>query len=129
MEEIMSYEDREALKTKGWTLFSEAATIQGKALGLMWVIEGHYWRQREELDGNSKKKSLLRKLLPKKYSPGYELDIDHYTPHWLHSMRHLVPDDLQQHISENMGYKPVETKYLPDGHSLYDWELKENLKK
>lgn len=124
MEEIMSYEKREELKTKGWDLFTDAITLSGKALGLLYVIESHYWRQREELDHDSKKKSRLRKLLPTKYSPGYELDIDHYTRHWLHSMRHLVPEDMQKNLTEEMGYNPIATKYLPDGHSLYVWDEK-----
>ena len=118
-ETIVPYEKREAMKTEGWDAFNSATTPHGKAGGILRVIDAHYWRVREQLEGISTKKRFLKMIVPQKYSPGYELDIDHYTPHWLHANRKLIPPDVMEVLETQWGYKPVASKYLPDGMSLY----------
>lgn len=121
MEEIMLYNEREKIKKESWDDFRNAKTPYGKASALLNVIMSHYWRQREAIESDKYKKKHLKMVVPKKYSPGYELDIDHYTLHWLHSMRHLVPKEVLQVLEDQWGYKPVKSEYLPDGCTIYQW--------
>lgn len=118
-ERIIPYEEREKMKEEGWDHFNKATTPQGKASGILRVCEAHYWRQREVFEDDPKVKIHTRTVVPKKYSPGYILDIDHYTPHWMFSMRDKIPDDVMKALEDNWGYKPTKSKYLPDKHSLY----------
>lgn len=124
MERIIPYEEREEMKAEGWRAFGEAKTPHGKATGILRVIDAHYWRQREALEDDRLRRSHLKKVLPKKYYPGYTLDIDHYTPHWMHSMRDKIPEDVMKVLEDQWGYKPTPCPYLPDGHTIYVFEEK-----
>ena len=117
----MIYQEREELKKKSWEAFYKADSPHGKASAILGVIEAHYWRQREALEADKNKRKHLKMAWPKKYHPGYELDIDHYTLHWLHSMRHFVPKEAQKALSEQWGYEPLKSKYLPEGCTIYQW--------
>lgn len=119
MDKILNYEEREKIKQEGWKIFHEGTTPNAKACGLMRVIDSHYWRQRENLEFDSCRKGHTKLAVGKKYTPGYVLDIDHYTPHWLYSMRHMVPKEVMEYIEENWGYVPTECEYLLEGNTIY----------
>jgi hypothetical protein len=123
VERIVPYEEREKMKQEGWEAFSKATTPHGKAAGLLRVIDSHYWRQREAFEDDRLHKKHLRMVVPRKYSPGYTLDIDHYTPHWMHSMRDKIPDDVMEVLESQWGYKPEKSPYLPDGHTIYVFQV------
>lgn len=126
IERILPYDERENLKRVAWEAFHKSENEFGKASALLGVIEAHYWREREYLDFDRYKRKHLKMAVQKKYFPGYELDIDHYTLHWLHSMRHLVPKEVLFALKKQWGYEPVQSKYLPDGCTSYQWPEKEN---
>jgi hypothetical protein len=88
----------------------------------MRVIESHYWRQIENLEFDSCRKGHTKLVVGKKYSRGYVLEIDDYTPHWLHSMRHMIPKDVMDYIEENWHYIPTECEYLLEGNTIYTFE-------
>jgi hypothetical protein len=115
----LSYEEREKMKQEGWDFFTKAKTAHGKTHGLLRVVTAHYWRQREVFEEDRYAKKHLRMVLPKKYYPGYILENDHYTPHWIHSMRDKIPDDVMKVLEDQWGYKPTKSAYLPDGHTIY----------
>jgi hypothetical protein len=119
MEEIPTYEEREKIKKAGWDLVKGDNSIYMKSVGMLRVCESHYWRVREQLDGAPLERKYTRMAVGKKYSPGYVLDIDHYTPHWLHAMRESIPADIMEYLKETWGYSPSKCKYLPDGHTIY----------
>jgi hypothetical protein len=121
MEAIPTYHEREEMKKEGWHAFSRALTPYGKAAALLRICDAHYWRQREFLEDFPDAKKYLKVTFPKKYFRGYELDIDHYTPHWLHSMRHLISEEVMEILKDQWGYEPVASKFLPDGHTSYVW--------
>lgn len=118
-ETIMPYKQRENIKKIGWEAYHRDTTPDEKAYGLLMVIDSHYWRAREFLESNPKKKSFLKKLLPKKYSPGYELDIDHYTPHWMFSMKKFISQHVLDVLESKYGYKMEGSPYLPEGMTVY----------
>lgn len=109
----MEYEERERLKEEGWKLFSESKTSHGKAGAIMrFVVLAHYYRAVENL-----KKSQIKKIVGKKYVPGYELDIDDYSRHWLFSMKDHFQSDVFEALCE--WYEPEECKFLPKGCTCY----------
>jgi hypothetical protein len=115
--DLEDYQQREEYKTICWKQFNEWKEPEPRARALLGVNKCHYYRAVEDLEVNDKAKKL-KMIRGKKYYKGYELDIDHYTRHWLHSMRHLVPKEIQKEM-DDMGYNAEPNKYLPDGMTSY----------
>lgn len=116
----MEYQEREKVKNEAWELFSKASTDAHKAnILLHGVITPHYWRARENLEARKNLKSLLKKIFPKKYFPGYEMDIDHYTEHWLFAQKNapFMTEGIFEQLCKF--YDPKESKYLPAGCTEY----------
>lgn len=118
-EYVPDYHEREQLKTKAWESFKKGTNDREKAFAILQVCRCHYWRAGEALDANPKRISLLRKVRGKKYYGGYELEFDHYIPHWLFAQSHLFPDDVMKEIKNTWHYEPEESKYLPKGYTQY----------
>lgn len=122
LEEYPTYEDREKFKKEAWEKISQASSLEEKAYYyLQGVVWAHYWRAREDIESQRNSKSLLRKIRGKKYCPGYQLDIDHYTKHWLHANKRIIHEEVLNVIKEKWGYEPEETKYLPEGCTSYQF--------
>lgn len=122
MEAIMPHDKMEELKEIAWDLLLNREESHMKALGVLLICEVDYWRQREELENDPRKGTHLRKVVPRKYSKGYELEIDDYIPHWLYAMRAFIPKKVKACIAEHWHYKPIRTKYLPTGHKTYQFD-------
>ena len=115
-----SYEMREQVKYEGWEKISETVCPREKACHyLNNVIWSHYWRAREALENNRKWKSLLKKVMGKKYHPGYMLDMDDYIPHYLYANLENSPKEMLNAIKEQWHYEPKESKYMPKGCTCY----------
>ena len=119
MKEIMEYAEREAMKHKAWKVInSKDANIHAKAWGVLKVIEAHYWRAREDLE--SMPKAAQRRIHGKRYCPGYHLDIDVYTRHWLVANKSIpISYEVIQHVKSEFGYDPEESKFLHPGQTSY----------
>ena len=115
-----TYEQREEVKKRGWDFYHNCTDVHQKSWCLLeTIIWAHYWRAREALETARNTKTLLRKIRGKNYYQYYELDIDHYTNHWLHANRNLCSDEVLHEIEEQTKYTPEENKYLPIGHTNY----------
>lgn len=114
------YKECEDLKNEAWKAFYETTSIPKKSSILMHgIIQAHYWRARESLEERKDCKKCLQKIFKNKYCPGYEMDIDHYTEHWLFSMKNapFMTPELYEICSE--WYEPKESIYLPPGCTIY----------
>jgi len=128
-EHILDYDEREKLKQEGWKNISDDNQPHKNAYYFLhYIIKAHYWRAREALESTHNYRTFLRKIVGKKYSPGYELDIDHYTEHWLHANKHLMNEATLQYFIDWF-YSPKESKYLPKGHTTYIQYNSERLSK
>lgn len=119
IEEIMGFEEREAMEKEAWkVIHSETATIHPKAQGMLKVIESNYWQAREDLE--SMPKAAQRRIHGKRYSPGYLLDIDVYTRHWMFAHKWIpIPYEVFQYVKSEFGYEPEESKFLHMGQISY----------
>lgn len=118
-EEMKDFAWRQVRKQSNLNKFSSAANYL-----LHYIIAAHYWRAREHIEESKNSKSLLRKIRGKKYYPGYTLDIDHYTRHWLwanHDRRDLFPIEVIESMKSDFFYEPEENKHLPNGMSCYQF--------
>lgn len=115
----MDYFEREEMKAEAWhCLGSELLSINEKAYALFRIIEAHYWRAREQLDDMPA--SFRRRVHGKRYSKFYELEIDIYTRNWLAANQNIpVGQDVFEYVINELGYKPVPSKYLPVGSTSY----------
>ena len=116
----MEYEEREKIKSEAWKQFSEASSDSHKAnILLHGVVLPHYWRAREKLEAKKNLKSSLKKIFNKKYCSGYEMDIDHYTEHWLFAQKNasFMTEGIFEQLCQY--YDPKESKYLPAGCTEY----------
>jgi len=121
----MQYAEREALKTKAWKAINSKETeISEKAWGMLAIIEAHYWRAREDLEAMPK--TAQRRIHGKRYLPGYQLDIDVYTRHWLASNTCLtsntcipIPSEVIEHVKTKGYYTPEKSKFLQPGQTSY----------
>jgi len=114
----MDYNEREQQKTEAWKLLrSEETSLVIKAQALLRVIDAHYWRARERLE--EQPKSVQRRIHGKRYLPGYELDIDVYTRHWLHANRHIIAPDVVECVREQWHYDPEPSRFLAKGQTIY----------
>ncbi len=116
----MDYESREKLKAEGWELFGKAQSAHAKRNVLMhFIITAHYWRAREAIEARKSPKKALKMIYALYYTPGYEMDIDHYTPHWLFSQRNqrFMTKEIYDACKE--WYQPKRSNYLPEGMTLY----------
>ena len=119
MEKIMEYAEREVMKTEAWKVInSNDASINAKAWGVLKVIEAHYWRARGALEAMPK--AAQRRIHGKRYSPGYLLDIDVYTRHWLAENKRIpISYEVIQRVKSEFGYQPEESKFLHHGRTSY----------
>lgn len=115
------YRACELTKVVGWEWIKSDRPGK-RSFGFDLIISAHYVRAWAALQNS--KAAFRRKVYGKRYSPGYELDIDVYTNNWLHSLRNHVA--LGRHskarkdfLTYNPSYKPVRNKYLPDGMTIY----------
>ena len=118
----LKYEDRETLKNEAWAVMASDASPYAKANALLHIIEAHYWRARESLDLMPSK--IRRCVHGKRYSRGYELDLDVYTRHWLWANSDSVAIkgrgcDLPALLDQHFGYQPEENKFMPKGCTDY----------
>lgn len=120
------YRMQEDVKDLAWRLVREYIDLKQYRHAAFYLLHGvitpHYWRARQALENSSKCKTYLKKIRGKKYYPLYELDIDHYTCHWLAANEDrpdLYPKEVIQAIDEHFSYRPEKNKYLPEGMSVY----------
>lgn len=124
--EFPTYEQREKSKDLCWKIIGflreEGEYFRASVFLLNGVIKSHYWRAREQFLSN---KTLLRKVVGKSYSPGYELEFDFYIQNWLYSNHDILPlnNEFGQRVIkefENLyHYKKIPNKYLPKGCTTY----------
>ena len=114
----MNYHEREQQKTEAWRMLAdESVSLTLKAQALLRVIEAHYWRAREQLEANPR--SVQRRIHGKRYSPGYQLDIDAYTRHWLHANGHRIAPDVIETVREQWHYEPEPSRFLAKDQTSY----------
>lgn len=114
----MDYNDREQQKTEAWRLLEAKETsLTIKAQALLRVIDAHYWRAREHFE--TLPRSKQRRIHGKRYCPGYELDIDVYTRHWLHANGDMIAPEVVECVREQWGYKPEPSRFLAKGKTSY----------
>jgi hypothetical protein len=119
----LDFKARETLKSEAWSVIGGDASNIDKAWALLYVIEAHYWRAKQILEALPVVKQ--RRVHGKRYSKGYELDIDVYTRHWLWSNKDAdalknKSCNLVELLKEFFGYEPEQSKFLPVGHTIYD---------
>lgn len=121
-EEYPSYEVREKAKQEGWKKIAESVSPREKAFHFLYrIIWSHYWRAREDIENRRYHKTFLKKIRGKKYYSGYVLDIDHYTPHWMHANRERLDQNVLDLIKDEFHYEPEKCKFLPDGCTSYQF--------
>lgn len=114
----LDYRQREILKHEASVVFHSDADMPTRARALLYWCEAHYWRARSSL--GVMPKAFQRKVHGKNYFPGYELDIDVYTRHWLWSMgEKLATNDVLDYLADVFGYTPEKSKFLPKGYTEY----------
>lgn len=115
----MEYAEQEAIKTEAWKVInSKLENIDAKALATLQIIEAHYWRAREDLEAMPK--AAQRRIHGTRYCPGYSLNIDVYTRHWLAANKSIpIPYEVIQHVKSKFGYDPQESKFLLHGQASY----------
>ncbi len=116
--EYPDFYQQEDVKKHFWHTFNEELDIQNKARNIvLLLIYSHYWRARECIEKCPK--GFLKKVVEKKYFPGYQLAIDLYSVHWLWAMQYRFEKDVIEEIEKFWHYKPTESKYLPHGMTIY----------
>lgn len=114
----MDYHAREQQKTEAWQLLAaEGISLTIKAQALLRVIDAHYWRAREHLE--ARPKSEQRRIHGKRYCPGYQLDIDVYTRHWLHANGDRIAPEVVEAVREQWYYEPEQSRFLAKGQTSY----------
>lgn len=122
----LDYEKREYLKDMARALISRYRQLENYRACAFYLLHGiitsHYWRAREHIENSKTPKKLLKYIRGKKYYANYELDIDHYTCHWLWAngeREELFPKESIELIKKEWYYKSEKNKYLPKGMSIY----------
>lgn len=114
----MDYHERERQKTEAWQLLAaENTSLTIKAQALLRVIDAHYWRAREHLE--ARPRTEQRRIHGKRYSPGYQLEIDVYTRHWLHANADRIAPDVIETVREQWHYEPEQSPFLAKGQTSY----------
>jgi hypothetical protein len=114
-----SYQKREEVKSQFSDEYSKADSVSKKVWLLLFkLIWAHYWRARIGIENQKNTATLLRKVMGKRYSTGYVLDIDDYTRHWLASNGDRYEKEVIKAIKETW-YEAEPSKYLPKGASSY----------
>jgi hypothetical protein len=119
-----SYIEREDQKDKGWkTLLSENLSLSQKAhVVLNTIIWAHYWRARIAIENSKDRDKYLEMIRDERFYPGYILDIEHYTSHWLASNgERLLTPEIMKTISDEFYLKQEENRYLPKGMTMYQF--------
>lgn len=119
-----SYSEREEQKDKGWGLLSsiDLSYLQKAHAVLHTVIWAHYWRARIDIENSKQRENYLEMIRGENFYPGYILDIEHYTSHWLASngLRLLCPEIVKA-IKDDFYLEPKESEYLPQGMTMYQF--------
>lgn len=114
----MDYLEREQQKSEAWTLLAaEDTSLPIKAQALLRVIDAHYWRAREHIEALPR--AAQRRIHGKRYCPGYQLDIDVYTRHWLHANGDRIASDVVDFVREQWSYEPEPSRFLAKGETSY----------
>lgn len=123
-EEYLTYEEREKIKSEGWSEISKTEDNKVKAmLYVNKIIYSHYWRARENLENGNKYKTNLKKIRGNKYYPGYSLEFDHYVLHWLWSWKETLDSEIMKEIKNIFHYEPEECKYMKNRHTYYNFSV------
>lgn len=88
---------------------------QGVAL-LRWIDEC-YWDARKHFEAMPK--AVQKRIHGKRYSPGYEMDIDVYTRHWLAANGDKLAPGVLDYVREHFGYEPEPSRFLGKGQTIY----------
>jgi hypothetical protein len=111
---LIPYNEREKFKSEAWAIYNdEKVDIPGKALAILRVSEMHYHRMIEDLSVE------MQRLVIGSKPPGYILELDTYTNHWLAANHQLFTPEVGQYILDEFHYKPERCKYMPSGRSSY----------
>ena len=114
----LDYHQREKLKHEASVVFHGDFDVPTRATALLYWCESHYWRAKEDLEGCTK--AVQRKVHGKRYMPGYELELEVYTRHWLWALgSKLAGDDILNYISDTYGFTPEKSKFLEKGKTIY----------
>lgn len=114
----MDYHKREQQKAEAWRLLGDTETsLTIKAQALLRVIDAHYWEAKERLE--ARPKAEQRRIHGKRYAPGYQLDIDVYTRHWLHANGDRIAPEVVEVVREQWCYEPEESRFLAKGQTSY----------
>lgn len=114
----MDYHEREQQKAEAWRLLAaEETSLTIKAQALLRVIDAHYWRAREHLE--ARPRAEQRRIHGKRYCPGYQLDIDVYTRHWLHANGDRIAPEVVECVREQWYYEPEPSRFLAKGQTSY----------
>lgn len=118
----MGYHERERQKAEAWPIVRDVeAPLPRRAWALLQVIDAHYQRAFEGLE--SLPKVQQRQIHGKRYTPGYQLDIDVYTRHWLYANGDAVSPEVVDAVREIYHYEPEQSKFLPKGQTSYSTYL------
>lgn len=115
----MNYQEREDAKKIAWAvLIRPDVSPREKAFHALKLIEAHYWRAREAVEGMPA--PMRRKVHGRRYSRFYELDIDVYTRHWLWANgEKCLPASVLEVLKDDWFYEPEQHKMLGKGCSTY----------
>jgi hypothetical protein len=83
------------------------------------VIYSRYWKNRILLNMSKNKKTILRSIKKKNYTPGLELGLEEYTRHYLYSMKREYSINTYKQIFETYGYEPEQCKCMIEGSFIY----------
>lgn len=113
------YEARERIKSlAGLIISTSALPIKDRVNALGDLIEMDYWRAYEHL--NSTHSMARRALSPTERDGEYKLDLAMYTRHWLHAVgSQMSEQDVIEAFIAETGCTPLESRYLPFGHTCY----------
>lgn len=122
MEQLVTDEEAIKKREEGIELLkNKRESYVAAQIYLHLIMTADYWLARNEINRQKDKRKLLRKIAPKKYYKGYELDIDHYTEHYLYSNKHLLNEAVYRELCEF--YTPKKCKYLPMGCTKYSFPM------
>ena len=122
-EDYIDIEEAEVIKQEGWNLLSKEKSDYEKAqIFVKYIIFGHYWRCRNCVNNQSRKRTILKNALGKKYSSHAELEFDDYIEHWLYSNgERLCGKEVMKEIESVFCYVPKQSPGFKEGMTIYDY--------
>ena len=122
-EDFMDYDFAERIKQEGWSLLTNDKSDYEKAqIFVKYIIYGHYWRCRNGVNAQSRKRTILKNALGKKYTSKAELEFDDYVEHWLWSNgERLCGKEVMKEIKTVFHYEPKQSPGLKEGNTIYDY--------